>query len=80
MQISTRAAALRAALERAAGAVATAGEPAPGRVRFTAPVPAGCTAERWAAILRALDSSDTWGSTDATGRTQVWAEIILEEA
>jgi hypothetical protein len=74
VQISVRAAAVRAALERATRAIAEASQQH-GRLRFSAPVPIGCTPERWALILRALDSADCWGSTDAAGRTQVWAEI-----
>lgn len=72
MQISVRASAVRTALERATGSVALVAV-GDGRLRFTAPVPICVTAERWAAILLALDSADEWGSHTTDGRTVVWA-------
>lgn len=76
MQVSVRADALREALERATGEVASAtATRVPGTVRITVPIPERCTDEQWAAVLRALTSVARWGATDGSGRTEVWAEI-----
>lgn len=76
MQISTPASALRTALERATGEIATAAPTArPGTLRIAVPVPANPGDEQWERVLLALRSAWRWGSTDAAGRTVVWAEI-----
>lgn len=73
MPISLRAAALRAVLERALD------EPVRvvtlhGSTRLHAPAPGPGTAS-WSAALAALRSADRWGSTDAGGTPEIWAEI-----
>jgi hypothetical protein len=71
-----RASALRTALERATGEIATAATTnRPGTLRITVPVPTGSDDPRWRGVLRALESAGRWGSTDSAGRTVVWAEI-----
>jgi hypothetical protein len=72
-----RAAVLRTALERETGQIASARETAAG-IRVSAPVPTPCGGERWAAILRVVETADQWGSTDAAGHQTVWA-IVRED-
>ncbi|MCX5212987.1 hypothetical protein OG689_27590 [Kitasatospora sp. NBC_00240] len=69
---------LRAALQHATGQHVTSSQTTAG-LRLTAPVPTPCVAERWAAILRVVESADQWGATDAAGRQTVWA-IVREDS
>jgi hypothetical protein len=71
--ISLRAAALRAALERALN------EPVhlltvDGATRISAPAPPA-DADSWPAVMTALRSADRWGSDNTTGAPEVWAEV-----
>lgn len=73
MPISLRAAALRTALERALD------EPVhllttPCGARMYAPAPEARDAA-WPKVLDAMRSADQWGSTDATGTPEIWAEV-----
>jgi hypothetical protein len=73
--ISLRAAVLRTALERALD------EPVhplvlAGRIRFHAPAPDCRDLPTWQAVLTAMRSADTWGSTDTTGTPEIWAEVV----
>ncbi|MET8537937.1 hypothetical protein ABZV67_40980 [Streptomyces sp. NPDC005065] len=74
MQLSTRAAAVRAAIERATQETATVTEPSPGMVRITARADIG-DPERWAQTRRAIQAGDRWGSSDGTGEIVVWSEL-----
>ncbi|MEV0183797.1 hypothetical protein AB0I54_31615 [Streptomyces sp. NPDC050625] len=74
MPISLRAAALRTALERMLD------EPVrlisrPGATRLYAVAPDAYRRETWRLLLDVLGSADKWGSTDASGRPEVWAEV-----
>lgn len=77
MQISVRAAALRAAIERTTGAVAEVTRNG-ARVRISAPTPPG-DAATWDRLLIVLRGTDQWGAGDATGCHRVWAEIVEGE-
>lgn len=72
--MSLRAAALRTALERALD------EPVhllatPRGIRVYAAAPPGSARGTWAAVLDAMRSADAWGSTDASGSPEIWAEV-----
>ncbi|NEE11979.1 hypothetical protein G3M58_36675 [Streptomyces sp. SID7499] len=74
MPISLRAAALRAALERALD------EPVhllvlDGRLRFHTAAPDPHDRSTWQAVMPALSSADRWGSCDTTDVPEIWAEI-----
>lgn len=74
MPISLRAAALRAALERALD------EPVhllalEGRLRFHTAAPDPQDRSTWQAVMPALSSADRWGSCDTTDVPEIWAEI-----
>lgn len=72
MPISLRVAALRTALERAADTHARLlATPHGIRVYVTAPTEPAA----WERTVAALNSADGWGSTDSSGRTEVWAQI-----
>lgn len=72
MPISLRVAALRTALERAADEPARLlATPHGIRVYVTAPTDSAA----WGRTIAALNSADGWGSTDSSGRTEVWAQI-----
>ncbi|MFD5631567.1 MULTISPECIES: hypothetical protein [Streptomycetaceae] len=74
MPISLRAAALRTALERALDEPVHALSTDRG-TRVHAPAPPTSRKDIWAQALAALRSADDWGSSDATGAPEIWAEI-----
>ncbi|MFB7576970.1 hypothetical protein [Streptomyces sp. NPDC056165] len=74
MPISLRAAALRTALERALDEpvhllVTNSG------VRVYVSAPAVTDRAAWLRVIQVLGSADAWGSTDAHGAPEVWAEV-----
>ena len=74
MPISLRAAALRTALERALD------EPVHLLVTergicVHGPAPDARDTTKWHAVLAALRGADQWGSKDATGTPEIWAEV-----
>ena len=72
MPVSLRVAALRTALERATDQPARLlATPHGTRVYVTAPA----DPDAWERTITALNSADGWGSTDSSGRTEVWAQI-----
>jgi hypothetical protein len=75
VQISMRAASLRAALERATGSVAEVSSNK-GALRISATAPSD--AETWERLLKVFASAENWGAGDATGVTRVWIEIPEE--
>lgn len=74
MPVNTRAAALRAALERILGEPVhmTAAE---GVTRLRAPVPVDVDTGTWRQVIEAVRTADRWGSTDDGDTPEVWAEI-----
>ncbi|KUN92021.1 hypothetical protein [Streptomyces caeruleatus] len=73
MPISLRAAALRAALERATGTPVHLLAAETG-LRLYLPAP-GDGDPAWAAVLQAMRSADRWGSTNTSGATEIWVEV-----
>lgn len=73
MPISLRAAALRTALERALDEPVHLLSTSRG-LRMYAPAPEMRDPE-WPQVLEALRAADQWGSTDANGTTEIWAEV-----
>ncbi|QKW19073.1 hypothetical protein HUT16_08360 [Kitasatospora sp. NA04385] len=73
VQISTRAADLWAAIERATGARADV-RLTVSSTRISVPAPPE-DAPSWGELLKALRTADRWGSVTADGRTDVWAQI-----
>ena len=74
MPISLRAAALRAALERALdGPVHLLVRD--GRTRLHATAPESRDLAAWRRVLPALQSADRWGSCDTADSPEIWAEI-----
>ncbi|MFJ1752716.1 hypothetical protein [Kitasatospora sp. NPDC088134] len=76
VQISMRASGLRAAIERATGALAEV-RLSVGSTRISVPCPPD-DAPSWGELLRALRTADRWGSVTADGRTVIWAQIEEE--
>lgn len=73
MSISLRAAALRAALERATG---TPVHPLTTDAGIRLTVAALDDGDRaWPAVLEAMRSADRWGSTNTAGTTEIWVEV-----
>lgn len=75
MPISLRAAALRTALERATGTPVhlLATDTGNGLRLYVAALDVGDRA--WPAVLEAMRSADRWGSTNASGGTEIWVEL-----
>ena len=73
MPISLRAAALRTALERALDESVHLLTTQRG-VRLHAPAPQ-VRDPAWPQVLDAMRSADQWGSSDATGTLEIWAEV-----
>ncbi|GAB2732883.1 hypothetical protein GCM10027072_29380 [Streptomyces bullii] len=73
MSISLRAAALRTALERALGEPVHLLATRRG-TRMYADAPDRCD-PAWPRVLEALRSADVWGSTDANGAPEIWAQV-----
>lgn len=73
MSISLRAAALRAALERATGTpVHLLATDSGMRLYVLAPD----TGDRsWPTVLEAMRSADRWGSTNTSGSPEIWVEV-----
>lgn len=71
--MSLRAAALRTAVERVLDKPVHLLATERG-IRMYAPAPVACD-PAWPDLLHALRSADQWGSTDATGTPEIWAEI-----
>jgi hypothetical protein len=72
--ISLRAAALRTALERALDEPVHLLVTKRG-IRVYAPAPPASARSTWAAVLTVMRSADAWGSTDAPGSPEIWAEV-----
>lgn len=78
MQLSMRAAALRGALERASGTVATV--TATGhRVRLSVPYSLTWTLAQFQLVLRAVQAGDDWGG-NSHPEAVMWTELIQPEA
>lgn len=73
MPISLRAAALRAALERATGVPVHLLATDSG-MRLYIPAPDDGD-PAWPAVLEAMRSADRWGSTNANGSSEIWVEV-----
>ena len=74
MQLSVRAAALRAALERAVQTTATVAETNRGWI-ITAEVAETATIAEFRQALRAVQAGDGWGSAVTPGVVTIWTEI-----
>lgn len=75
MPISLRAAALRAALERALHEPVHLLRLDGRRLRFHSAAPDPHDECTWRAVMPALASADRWGSCDTTDVPEIWAEI-----
>lgn len=73
MSISLRAAALRAALERATGTPVHLLATGSGMRLYIAAPDTGDRA--WPAVLEAMRNGDRWGSTNTRGSTEIWVEV-----
>ncbi|NED75290.1 hypothetical protein G3I51_23800 [Streptomyces sp. SID9944] len=78
MSISLRAATLRAALERVVDEPVRV-DCTDRTVRLYAPAPPARDTDAWARLFGVLRTADWWGSTDAHGTPEVWAEITETE-
>ncbi|MGW1587337.1 hypothetical protein [Streptomyces sp. NPDC002386] len=45
------------------------------KAQLRAPAPDGSDLDLWQRVIAVLSAADRWGSTDANGTPQVWAEV-----
>ena len=72
---TSRAAALRDALQEALGSQQVHLVPRQSVTRVSAPAPDAGDWDRWRRVIAILAAADDWGSSSTSGTPEIWAEV-----